>query len=69
MEGSDEVGKTPPPPSGSMEKITIPLPGMEDGLIYFPKEMSFEQQRLAVKMANFILTNFYNIPDHSGGGS
>lgn len=44
-----------------MEKITVPLPGMEDGIIYFPKVMTPEEQALAVKMADFILKNYYKV--------
>lgn len=46
-----------------MEKITIPLPGMDDGYVFFPADMSNEQSKLAVKMTRFILDNFYGIEE------
>ena len=53
----------PEPLHEDMEKITVPLPGMEDGYIYFPAKMDKDQSQLAVKMAKFILNNFYGISD------
>ncbi len=44
-----------------MERITVPLRGMNDGVIYFPSEMDEDDARNAVKMAVFILNNFYGI--------
>jgi len=44
-----------------MEKITISLPGMDDGIVYFPANMTKEQADLAVKMTKFILNNYYGI--------
>ncbi|MGM0563645.1 MAG: DUF5343 domain-containing protein [Pseudomonadota bacterium] len=50
-------------PSGleKMERITVPLRGMEDGVIYFPKGLAEDEAKKAVKMANFILENFYGL--------
>ncbi|CAA0112319.1 Uncharacterised protein [Halioglobus japonicus] len=44
-----------------MERITVPLRNMEDGVIYFPAELEQEEAKKAVKMAVFILNNFYGI--------
>ncbi len=44
-----------------MEKITVPLRNMEDGIIYFPADLEQEEAKKAVNMANFILKNFYGL--------
>lgn len=44
-----------------MEKITVPLRNMEDGVIYFPADLEQEEAKKAVNMANFILKNFYGL--------
>jgi Family of unknown function (DUF5343) len=49
--------------SSDMVKITIPLRDTLDGLILFPKNMDEKQIRQAVKMADFILKNYYEIKD------
>lgn len=46
-----------------MEKIVVPLRGMEDGIIYFPAELTLEEAKRAVKMAQLILNNFYGIEE------
>ncbi len=46
-----------------MERITVPLRGMDDGVIYFPKGLEESEARKAVKMAKFILNNFYGLDD------
>ncbi len=47
------------PSHEDMEKLTVSLPGMDDGYIYFPSGMTDQQSKLAVKMAKFILDNYY----------
>ncbi len=46
-----------------MERITVPLRGMDDGIIYFPSVLDEQEAKKAVKMARFILNNFYGIDD------
>lgn len=46
-----------------MERITVSLRDMEDGIIYFPKDLGEDDARRAVKMATFILNQFYGIED------
>lgn len=58
------TGKTPNEERNTeLLKITIPLPGMADGAIYLPKDMTDDQAKLAVKMADFILKNYYGIKE------
>ncbi|MEE9494381.1 MAG: DUF5343 domain-containing protein [Gammaproteobacteria bacterium] len=52
-----------PPLHENMEKITISLPSLGDGYIYFPAGMDEDQSKLAVKMAKFMLDNYYGIQD------
>ncbi len=52
-----------PPPPKDMVRIPVPLKDMDDGEILFPTGLSDEQARKAVKMAVFILNNFYEIDD------
>lgn len=65
---NDPGGNNTPPevedvtPKG-MERITVSLRDMEDGIIYFPKDMEEDDARRAVKMATFILNQFYGIDD------
>ncbi len=51
-----------------MMKITIPLHGMKDGLVFFPEEMNKKQWEYALKMATFILENYRAEFDESQGG-
>ncbi len=46
-----------------MERITVPMRGMEDGVILFPAVLEEGEAKKAVKMAVFILNNFYGIDD------
>lgn len=48
---------------GGMERITVPLRNMDDGVIYFPKDLNQDDAVKAVKMAIFILKNFYGIEE------
>lgn len=50
-----------------MEKITVPLRGMDDGVIYFPKGLDADDAKRAVKMAVFILNNFYGLDVNERG--
>lgn len=63
----NEDEDTPPPPPKNMERITVPLRGMDDAIIYFPSELSEDslkdEARRAVKMAKFILEEYYNLDD------
>ena len=67
----DPISKTPPGDSDpevdvipdGMERITVSLRDMEDGIIYFPKDMEDDDARRAVKMTTFILNQFYGIED------
>lgn len=49
-------------PAG-MIKITVPLRDTDDGVIWFPANMTPEQIKRAVKMADFILKNYYALED------
>lgn len=42
-----------------MIKITIPLHGMKDGILYLPEGMTKKQWAYAKKMAAFILSNYH----------
>ena len=55
-EPSDEI------PEG-MERITVPLRGMEDGVIYFPEGLDDDSAKRAIKMTVFILREYYGLPD------
>lgn len=46
-----------------MERITVSLRGMDDGIIYFPENMAEEDAKRAIKMTTFILKEFYGIDD------
>ncbi|MDO3382010.1 DUF5343 domain-containing protein [Gilvimarinus algae] len=46
-----------------MERITVPLRGMEDGIIFFPAELEENEARKAVKAAVFILNSYYELED------
>lgn len=46
-----------------MERITVPLRNMEDGIIYFPAELTRDEAEKAVKAAVFILRNYYDLED------
>ncbi|MFK5948979.1 MAG: DUF5343 domain-containing protein [Methylococcales bacterium] len=46
-----------------MEQITVPLRDMNDGVIYFPPNLETAEARKAVKMAIFILNNFYELEE------
>lgn len=46
-----------------MERITVPLRGMEDGVIFFPAELEENEARKAVKAAIFILNSYYELED------
>lgn len=59
----DEAPDNAPPLHEGMEKLTVPLRGMGDGYIYFPSEMTEQQSKLAVKMAKFILDNYYGFDE------
>lgn len=59
------TGFPPPlPPEGSMTKFTIPLKDSEDGVVYLPSNLTEQQAKKAVKMAVFILSNYYEIEDN-----
>lgn len=58
---NDQKQRDTPPPSSEMERIVVPLRGKDDGLIYFPKSLNEDEAKKAVKMAVFILNNFYGI--------
>ncbi len=65
-EKSKGGGITPPVDDGvskGMERITVPLRDMDDGVIYFPKQLEEKEAKKAVKMAVFILNNFYGIEE------
>lgn len=63
-ESEDELPTDPPIDEfEGMERIPVPLKDMEDGAIFFPKGLDKEQAKRAVKMAVFILNNFYGIDD------
>ena len=47
----------------NMERITVPLRGMEGGVIYFPAELEPDEAKKAVRMAVFILNEFYGLED------
>jgi len=47
----------------NMERITVPLRGKEDGVIYFPAELEPGEAKKAVRMAVFILNEFYGLED------
>lgn len=49
------------PDHSDMVKITVPLRDTNDAVIYFPKNMDDNQIKQAVKMADFILKNYYGI--------
>lgn len=63
-EGVNDKTESPAvqPPAG-MEKITVPLRGMPDGVIHFPASLEPSEARRAVKAAVFILNNFYELDD------
>ena len=44
-----------------MEKITVPLRGMPDAVMFFPDELDEESARRAVRSAVFILESFYSL--------
>ena len=44
-----------------MEKITVPLRGMEDGIIFFPEGLEGPDARKAVRAAIFNLNSFYEL--------
>lgn len=46
-----------------MDRIAIPLRGMEDGIIYFPEDMDQDDAKRAIKMATFILNQYYGLDD------
>ena len=46
-----------------MERITVPLRGKEDGIIFFPAELEKEEAKRAVKAAVFILNSYYELDD------
>jgi hypothetical protein len=46
-----------------MERITVPLRGMEDGILYFPEDMDADDARRAIRMTTFILNQYYGIED------
>ena len=48
-----------------MERITVPLRNMEDGVIFFPPDLEEDDARKAVKMAIFILNNFYGLDEEA----
>lgn len=58
----DDIGEQNRVPE-DMEKITVSLRGMSDGVIWFPKDLDGEQAKKAVKLAIFALKNFYDLPD------
>ncbi len=48
-------------PPADMVRIPVPLKDMENGVVIFPEGMTDEQARKAVKMAVFILNEYYEI--------
>lgn len=61
-QGHDDGGDDgqPPAPPG-MDKIVVPLRGIEDGVIYFPAGLDAVEAAKAVKAAIFILNNYYDL--------
>lgn len=47
--------------SHGMERITVPLRGMKDVIIYFPKNMDVKVVRRVIKTTSLILHQFYGI--------
>ena len=64
----DKVTPPSPPedddfiPDG-MERITVPLRGMEDGIIYFPEDLDKADAKRALKTAKFILEQYYELDE------
>lgn len=52
-----------------MERITVSLRGMPDGVIYFPEGLNGETAVKAVRLAIFALKNYYDLDDEDLGGS
>ncbi len=46
-----------------MDRITVPLRGMEDGIIYFPEGLEGDSAKRAIRMAVFILREYYGLED------
>lgn len=46
-----------------MERITVPLRGMEDGVIFFPDDLDEDSAKRAITMTTFILNQFYGVED------
>jgi hypothetical protein len=44
-----------------MDRITVPLRGMEDGILFFPENLTDEDAKRAIKMTTFILKQYYDI--------
>lgn len=58
---NDPNGDEMPLVHEGMERITIPLRGMDDGVIYFPQEMDTDDAKRAIRMTKFILEEYYGI--------
>jgi len=56
---SELVNDTPE----GMERITVPLRNMEDGVIFFPEGLTAEDAKRAVKAAVFNLQHYYELDD------
>lgn len=50
-------------PGEGMERITVPLRGLADGVIYFPQQLEKDDARRAVKAAIFILKSYYGLDE------
>lgn len=56
---SGDLDQTPE----GMERITVPLRNMDDGVIYFPAGLTPEEAKRAVKAAVFNLQHYYELDD------
>ena len=56
-------GNTAPALGEGMTKFTIPIKDSEDGVVYLPDNLTDQQAKKAVKMAVFILNNYYDIEE------
>lgn len=52
-----------------MERITVSLRGMPDGVIYFPEGLNGETAIKAVRLAIFALKNYYDLEDGDLSGN
>jgi uncharacterized protein DUF5343 len=60
--GDQGTGEEDTIPEG-MERITVPLRNMDDGIIFFPEDLDKEAAKRAIKMTEFILKEYYEIDE------